>query len=126
MQGVRDYIKYIKRGYSRASHLVSLDIRNKRISLNKAKELISLYEGKRPASLDIFLNLVGLTEEEFMEVAISHEISPWKFENNSIDNSKKTKDFDKWSKDGPLDRKISKPIIDNWKSNCANCKKIYE
>ena len=28
MQGVRDYIKYIKRGYSRPSHLIAIDIRN--------------------------------------------------------------------------------------------------
>ena len=33
MQGVRDYIKFIKRGYSRTTHLVSLDLRNKRIKL---------------------------------------------------------------------------------------------
>ena len=58
-----------------------------------------------------------------MEVAISHEISPWEFKDNSIGNSKKTKDFDEWSTDGALDRKVSKPIIDDWKSNCVDCKK---
>ena len=31
MQGVRDYIKYLKRGYGRTAHLVSIDIRNGRI-----------------------------------------------------------------------------------------------
>ena len=30
MQGVRDYIKYIKRGYTRPTHLASIDIRNNR------------------------------------------------------------------------------------------------
>ena len=35
MQGVRDYIKFIKRGYSRATHLVSLDLRNGRVDKKK-------------------------------------------------------------------------------------------
>ena len=58
MQGVRDYIKYLKRGYSRPSHLVALDLRNKRISKERAKELVDLYEGKKPKSLDLFLKFV--------------------------------------------------------------------
>ena len=123
MQGVRDYIKFIKRGHSRASHLVSLDRRNERISLEKGKELISLYEGKRPASLDIFLKFVGMTEKEFMEVALSHEISPWKFDVTSIQNSKKATDFDKWSQDGSIDLKESKPIIEKWRTSCSGCSK---
>ena len=32
MQGVRDYIKYIRGGYSRPSHLSTIDLRNKVIS----------------------------------------------------------------------------------------------
>ena len=64
----RDYIKFIKRGYSRATHLVSLDLRNGRVDKEKALELIKLYEGKRPATLDIFLNYVGLSEEQFNKV----------------------------------------------------------
>src|SRR5688500_17996802 len=62
MQGVRDYIKYIKRGYSRPSHLASLDIRNHRMTREEAMDLVAKYEGKRPPSLDLFLNFIGLTE----------------------------------------------------------------
>ncbi|MCX6165445.1 MAG: N-acetyl sugar amidotransferase, partial [Ignavibacteriae bacterium] len=51
MQGVRDYIKYIKRGYTRPSHLASIDIRNDRMKRDEAMELINTYEGKRPSSL---------------------------------------------------------------------------
>ena len=43
--GCRDYIKFIKRGYSRATHLVS-DLRNGRVDKEKALELIKLYEEK--------------------------------------------------------------------------------
>ena len=39
MQGVRDYIKYIKRGYSRPSHLVALDVRNDRLTTRAGKLL---------------------------------------------------------------------------------------
>ena len=43
--------------------LVSLDLRNGRVNKEKAKEIIKLYEGKRPATLDIFLDYIGLSEE---------------------------------------------------------------
>ena len=114
MQGVRDYIKYIKRGYSRPSHLVALDLRNKKITKEKAKELVSLYEGKKPQSLNLFLDFIGLTEEQFYEVVIGHEISPHKFQRND-NNSKKTDDFDSWSKDGGANKEETLKIFEKWK-----------
>ena len=47
LQGVRDYLKYIKRGYTRPTHLATLDIRNNRISREEGLRLIKEYEGKR-------------------------------------------------------------------------------
>ena len=114
MQGVRDYIKYIKRGYTRPSHLVALDLRKNRITKKEAQELVALYDGKKPQSLQLFLDFVGLTEEQFYEVAIGHEISPHKFKKNE-DNSKKTHDFDLWSKDGAADKKETSKIFQEWK-----------
>ena len=64
LQGVRDYIKFIKRGYTRPSHLASLDIRNRRVTA-KSPGAGAQYEGKQPPSLELFLKYVGLTEEEF-------------------------------------------------------------
>jgi len=116
MQGVRDYIKYIKRGYSRPSHLSAIDLRNKVISKEKAEENIRLYEGKKPESLKIFLNFIGMTEKEFYEISKNHIISPNKFEINE-DNAKPPKDFHEWSKDGSADRNTSKAIIDEWFKN---------
>ena len=66
MQGVRDYIKYIKRGYTRPTHLAAIDLRNQRISKEEAQAMIRQFEGRRPPSLDLFLDYVGLTEEEFL------------------------------------------------------------
>lgn len=75
-QGVRDYLKYIKRGYARVSHLASIDIRNGRMSREAALEYVKQYEGKRPASLDVFLEYLGLTEAEFNEIAVSQIVYP--------------------------------------------------
>ena len=76
MQGVRDYLKFIKRGYGRTSHLMNLEIRNNRISREEAIKIVEKYDGKRPASLDLFLKWLELTEEEFMDIAVKHCISP--------------------------------------------------
>ena len=46
MQGVRDYLKYIKRGYTRPSHLTSIDVRNKRMKRVEGVKIIDEYEGK--------------------------------------------------------------------------------
>ena len=117
MQGVRDYIKYIKRGYSRPSHLSAIDLRDNDISIEKAKENIELYEGKKPPSLDIFLDFIGLKESEFYEVLKTHEISPHKFDLKNIDNGKKLHDFEKWETSGKMDRKEALKILENWKTN---------
>ena len=45
MQGV-DYIKYIKRGYSRPSHLSAIDLRNKDISIDKARKTLGFMRKK--------------------------------------------------------------------------------
>ncbi len=116
MQGVRDYLKYIKRGFSRTTHLSSLDLRNKRITKLDAKKMIKNYEGKRPPSLDIFLNLVGISEDDFMTIALTHQVSPYSNKFKKVQNGKKTKDFDYWSKSGKMDKKYSKKKIKEFKS----------
>ena len=59
MQGVRDYIKFIKRGYTRLTHLSAIDLRNGRF-IEEAKNMISEFEGHRPPSLDLFLEYIGI------------------------------------------------------------------
>jgi hypothetical protein len=77
MQGVRDYIKYLKRGYGRTAHLASIDIRNGRMDRETAADMIGTYDGKRPASLDVFLEYVGIDEDRFMEIVSKHVVAPW-------------------------------------------------
>lgn len=115
MQGVRDYIKYIKRGYSRPSHLVAIDIRNGRLTRNEGQHLIEEYEGKRPPSLDIFLDFIGLSEDEFMEVAMSHQVSPYVHDPDSTEPGAPTHDFDQWLRQGGMSREASHEILKRWR-----------
>lgn len=120
MQGVRDYLKFIKRGYTRPSHLVAIDRRNNRISEDEGKELVRKFEGKRPPSLDIFLEFVGITEDEFYKIATSHQVSPWEFDKGSYDNGTKTHDYDKWMKHGKMSREDSEIQLIKWVDDIKN------
>jgi len=76
-QGIEDYLKWIKRGMSRMTHLASIDIRNGRMTRDEGLKLIEQYEGYRPASLDVFLRAMNMTEEEFNTMALKHVVSPY-------------------------------------------------
>ena len=115
MQGVRDYLKYIKRGYTRPSHLTSIDVRNKRMKRVEGVKIIDENEGKRPPSLDIFLEYVGLEEKEFIEIAMSHEVSPHKHDQQAIQEGKKTHDFNEWNRKEGLSRNESLNQVKRWK-----------
>ncbi len=99
LQGVRDYCKYLKRGYARVSHLMSIDIRNGRLSREAAVAAVKRYEGNRPASLDYFLNLLDITEEEFNGILRKHVVSPHQWpEPSSLPRGEKLHDQDLWPK----------------------------
>jgi N-acetyl sugar amidotransferase len=116
MQGVRDYIKFIKRGYSRTTHLTSIDVRNGRLERSDAIKLINEYEGKRPFALDLFLEYTGLTEEEFMKVAISHKVtdSP-----NAVQVSigKRPPDFEDWNRWPGIKPEQGRLIMGKWEKD---------
>lgn len=76
MQGVRDYIKWLKRGYGRVTQMTALDRRRGRMTQEEAASLIKDYEGKRPASLDLFLQYVEMTEGEFNQAVLATVVPP--------------------------------------------------
>lgn len=117
LQGVRDYIKYIKRGYTRPCHLATIDIRNNRLSRDKAMEIINAYEGKRPPSLEVFLGYIGLTREEFMEVSLSHGISPYVYDTSKESPGKKTHDFDEWPRYEAMPRAEAERLLNRWRES---------
>jgi N-acetyl sugar amidotransferase len=101
MQGVRDYIKYMKRGYSRVSQMVALDLRNGRITQERGKQLIDTFEGQKPPSLPIFLDYLGLDENEFNEMIATTAVPPHE-PNFSINQwAPKTWDHDRWYREPP-------------------------
>jgi N-acetyl sugar amidotransferase len=96
MQGMRDYIKFLKRGYSRVSQMVALDLRNGRIDTKRGKQLIEQFEGKKPPSLGIFLDYLGLNETEFNEIIAQTAVPPHKPNFGINEQSAEPWDFDRW------------------------------
>jgi len=90
LQGPRDYLKFIKRGYARVTHRTTIDIRNGRMTRAEGKKLIEQYEGRRPQSLDYLLKILGIDEAEWRRVAVSQAIPPY------------VHDFSKEKNDEPL------------------------
>lgn len=97
-QGVRDYLKYIKRGMGRTNHLANIDIRNKRLTREEGESLVKQYDGKRPPSLDLFLDYLEISEEEFEEVAMRHQVSPHQHSPNIVERGEVMADTDAWDR----------------------------
>ena len=67
-QGMRDYCIYRKTGFGRTTHLCAIDLRRGDIDKAEAERLIDTYDGQRPASMDSWLDYIGMTEAEFEEL----------------------------------------------------------
>ena len=96
MQGVRDYLKYLKRGYSRVTQMTALDIRNGRMERQEADQLVAQWEGKKPPSLKLFLEYLEMSEEEFNKNVQKLVVPPFVPDFRKIPSAEKTKDFDRW------------------------------
>ena len=96
MQGSRDYIKYLKRGYSRATQMTAFHVRNKRMSTEDAKRIIDEYDGLKPKSLNILLEYQNMGEKEFNKIISKMVVPPHKpnFETNKL--ASEAEDFDQW------------------------------
>lgn len=97
LQGQRDYLKFIKRGYARTTHLTSIDIRNGRMTRAEAKKLIEQYEGKRPHSLDYLLKIIGITEDEWRKIATAQAIPPYQHDFSKEKNDEPLWDMNLWN-----------------------------
>ena len=114
MQGVRDYIKYLKRGYARTTHLTSLDIRNGKKTREESLQLVSEFEGKVPYSLSLFLEYTGLSESEFMEVVDKHKLLE-EMNRPLLQIGKKPPDFDELFKHPAMPKSDSKTMLTQWR-----------
>ena len=98
MQGTRDYIKFIKRGYGRISQNIATELRQENLEKFDAEKLIK-HEGKKPQSLKIFLDYIGLNEEEFNKICQSMSVPPYKHDFKTNEFAEKTWDYDEWYKE---------------------------
>ena len=96
-QGIRDYCRYIKRGYGRTSHLVAIDIRHDRLSTENGRALIKEYDGKRPETLGRFLEMLDISEDEFYRILKQHEVEPWTFDVSTVQRGKPLHDMGSWN-----------------------------
>jgi N-acetyl sugar amidotransferase len=96
MQGVRDYLRFIKRGMGRTNHLASIDIRDGRLGRDEGLRLMERHDGKRPASLDVFLEITGLTEEEFTRIAMEHSVDPHRHDPARVERGPELPDQKLW------------------------------
>ncbi len=95
-QGIRDYCKFVKRGYGRTNHLASIDIRNNRLTREEGLALTKQYDGKRPASLDYFLEILQISEEEFYDILGKQKVYPWEFDRSAIVDGTPLPDMEQW------------------------------
>ena len=95
-QGIRDYCKYIKRGHGRTNHLACIDIRNGEMDRETGLRLSEQYDGKRPASLDKFLKVIGISEKEFEDILLKNSVVNWGFSHDALESGKPLPDMDLW------------------------------
>ena len=101
VNGIRDWLKYIKRGFGRTAQSVAREIRKGKLTKEKGRILIEKYHAKKPQSLKYFLKIMNLSEKEFMKIALKHQISPWKYDETVVTEDKKLHDQDQWD-DTPI------------------------
>ncbi len=96
MQGTRDYIKYLKRGYGRVTQLVNFEVRNGRMTTEEAWDWIQKYDGRKPESLEVFLEYMGMSEEEFYETIKKFVVPPFEPDFDNIPPADKVHDINEW------------------------------
>jgi N-acetyl sugar amidotransferase len=111
MQGMRDYIKFLKRGYSRVSQMTALDLRNGRLSKPEAERLVGEFEGRKPPSLELFLEYLGMSESEFNVIVAKTVVPPFQPDFHKNEWAPKTADFDRWYREAPEDRGVRRKTL---------------
>ena len=81
--GIHDYMKFVKFGYGRGSDHASKDIRTGYMTRDEGIEMVRRYDHVKPRrDLERWLEYVGMTENEFDEIADSfRDPRVWRREN---------------------------------------------
>jgi N-acetyl sugar amidotransferase len=71
--GLHDYLKFVKYGFGRASDHAAIDIRNKRLTRERAIELVNKYDGKYPHNaVAEFVRYSGMSRDEVDSIVDSY------------------------------------------------------
>ncbi len=95
-QGARDFAKYVKRGFGRTNHLANIAIRHGHMTREQGDVLQQQYDGKRPQSMDRYLELLGITEHEYMDILRSHQVDPWDDAGRVYETGEALQDIGSW------------------------------
>ncbi len=78
------------------TQLVNFEIRNGRMSSEEGQRLVEAYDAFKPASLEVFLEYMGMTEREFNETVAKFAVAPWEpdFERDLPET--RLQDMDSW------------------------------
>ena len=96
MQGTRDYAKYLKRGFGRTNHVANIAIRHGHMTREEGDALQKEYDGKRPHSLTRFLELLDMSEDEFHDIMLQHEVDPWTSAGKNYETGPALPDIEQW------------------------------
>ncbi|WP_142784478.1 N-acetyl sugar amidotransferase [Changchengzhania lutea] len=70
---LHDYLKFVKYGFGRATDHANIDIRNKRLTREEAKNLVNQYDGKYPKiAIQAFQEYSGMSKQEIDAVIDSY------------------------------------------------------
>ena len=72
MPGVHDYAKYIKRGFGRNTDFSVQDVRAGLMTVDEASKIQKDRDPIRPKILDYYLDITGITEDEFGKTLEGH------------------------------------------------------
>ena len=59
-------------------------------------QLAEKYDGKRPKSLDYFLETIGVSEKDFIDIVKANQISDWGFNEEEITVGEELPDMQDW------------------------------
>ena len=78
--GLHDYLKFVKYGFGRATDHACIDIRNNRMTRDKAIDVVKKYDGKYPhLAISSFIEYSGLSKKE-IDAVIDSFTNPLLFE----------------------------------------------
>ena len=62
------------------------------------------------------ISTVGMSEQEFLEIAMSHQITPYVHDPKKTRPGKAVPDIDRWSREGAMTRVDAEEVMARWRA----------